>query len=79
LAGTMPLNPKKVIKTLVKKRWKSTAEYYDHLDKLEDLTGHPDIEVYLEAAQQRGLDKPKQLWTDMQSEAELYRRLLDDD
>lgn len=74
----MPFNPRKTIKKLVKRNWKSQDEYYAHLDELEALTGHPDVEVYLEAAQKRGLAKSKQLLTDLQSEAELYRRLVDD-
>ena len=74
----MPLPPRKLLKQLIKQRCKSKDEYYAHLDQLEALTGHPDVEIYLEAALARGLNKPKQLLTDLQSEAELYRRLIDD-
>lgn len=76
--NSMPLSPKKLIKKLVKKDCKNSDEYFNHLDELEDISGHPDVEIYLEAAQERGLVKPRQLWNDMQSEAELYRRLIDD-
>lgn len=73
------LKPKKIIKHLIRHRYRDEQEYLDYLDQLEAMTGHPDVEVFLEAAQTRGLNKAKNVWSDLQSETELYRQLLRDE
>lgn len=71
--------PKKIIKHLLRHRYRNEHEYMACLDELEAMTGHPDVEIFLAASQDRGMEKPKQIWRDLKQETELYRQLLRDD